>query len=132
MGAAARHPKYLMEALSTSEWDDWKAFFHLHPFGDDQIITMMARLLAFYIDSHSGTESPPVDLEDLLPGISAEERWEQIESILRERLEEEDYERKEAARLAAMTQEERDAEAVREIERQHAARMGLKVSDPES
>lgn len=134
IGPAARHPKYLMEVMSSSEWEDWKAFYHLNPFGDDILVMMIAKFWKFYIDSTTSDESgqPPIELEDLMPGKDAETRWDEIEEMVEDRMEEIRQEKAEARRLSKMTQDEIDREEQEKWIRAHAARFGRTAEEPSS
>ena len=69
-------------------------------------------MFAFYVNSHSGAGTPDVDWNDLI-GTSAEELWELVESLLEEK-----------RRLAKMTEQERNQEAIDRFLAEHRASMG--------
>lgn len=130
MGAVARHPKYLLETLSTEEIDDWKAFFQLAPFGPDQLMGMIAGFHADFINANRAEGEPPFDARDLIPGGDAESRWEKFEEVWREELAERREERARQRELAALSDEERNARLQEEFIRSRQASLGIKT-DPE-
>ena len=115
MGRAVRHPKYLLDELSVDEFEDWKAAWQLHPFGEDVLMGMIARLHADIINMNLSTDATPVNADDLMPGADFETRWERIEEMMEEEREERRLERLEQKRLAQMSAEERDNEIRRKF-----------------
>lgn len=106
-----------MPTLSASQFLDWKIYNRLEPFGVDATHRILCNMLATYLNGHRG-DNPPVDPEDLLQRIDTVELWDEIEAQM-----------KEHERLARMTQEQRNAEAVAQFMAAHAARQGRKVDD---
>lgn len=113
LGQVARHPKYLLDVLSVEEFEDWKACFQLHPFGEDVLMGMIARLHADIINMNLSTDAEPVKAKDLMPGADFETRWERIEELMEEEREERRLEQLERKRLAKLSPEEQAAEIQR-------------------
>ncbi len=121
---ASRHPKYLLPLLTASELDDWKAFFQLYPFGMDQLMGVIAAFHADYINAHSPEGTPPVEPQDLMPGMEAEARWERIQEAWLEDRREKRLERARERELAGLSEEERNAKLVAEFIRARQAAQG--------
>lgn len=112
IGYDARHPKYLTELYSASEWEDWRAFNRLFPFGQDQIHMMLARLTAWFYNANRPKGAAAISPEELIPRVDIEEVWREIDAQIEEK-----------RRLDAMTPAQRTAEAKERLKREHAARM---------
>lgn len=112
IGRDARHPDYLLDVLSASQYDDWRAFNRLYPFGQDQIHLMIARLTAYFYNVNRPKGAAPANFDEFIPKTDTAGIWERIEAEIEEQ-----------RRLAAMTPAERTAEAKERLKREHAARM---------
>lgn len=106
-------PDELLDLMPEQLFEEWRVYDRIEPFGDWHIIQTIGRLIQVTIGMHRSPGDPPVELDQCVPTVDTEALWQEIEESMEEH-----------RRLASMTQAEIDAEAMRNFEAAHRARMG--------
>lgn len=71
LGYPFTHPRHL-KLLTPSEIDDWREYFLREPFGQYEVLQLLALLNTNFYNANRAEKAKPLSIEDLLPSRKAD------------------------------------------------------------